>query len=559
MKKVFSLVLAMLMLCTLFTACNNSGNSAATPSPSVVESPVAPSVAPQEEIDLSLPIVTDGSITLEWWVSVAPEVAAVTSDFADGKNYSWTELMKRTGINLNFVMPSWATEKEQFNLMINSGDYPDIANTNNSAYAGGADKAVEDEVWLRLNELAEKYAPNYLALVNANEGNVKNNLTDSGNMIFFCQIYDRNQPTFAGYGIRQNWLDDLGLERPITYDDWHKTLTAFKDEKTGGKAPLDMAATGFAGMNWFTGGFGVSTSTDGYAIQKDGVVSSSIISDGYREYLELMSSWYKEGLLDPDFVSGTGYYAMGFGPDGARMWNDITGACAMLYSFSGTFLADSGQAKPGTVMTLCPLPRKNANEDPKITGKGKFSTNMAGGSGAVIFATCEYPAEATRMIDYLYSPEGALLANYGVEGITFNYDDAGKPKRSDLIMKNPDGLDPNIAQQVYMMHTGPLLFMLDRDEETMTDYGREYYDLWNIAGEWNISGNLTYTAEEGERIATLATDIKTYVEEFNCKVITGTQELTDDSWNAFVAQVKSMGIDELISIIQGAYDRYIAR
>ncbi len=39
------------------------------------------------------------------------------------------------------------------------------------------------------------------------------------------------QSPYAGLMIRKDWLDELGLEIPVTYDDWEIVLTKFKEEK----------------------------------------------------------------------------------------------------------------------------------------------------------------------------------------------------------------------------------------------------------------------------------------------------------------------------------------
>lgn len=46
-----------------------------------------------------------------------------------------------------------------------------------------------------------------------------------------------------------------------------------------------------------------------------------------------------------------------------------------------------------------------------------------------------------KLFDYLYSEEGMLLMNFGVEGEQFEYVD-GEIKYTDLIMNNPDGFGP---------------------------------------------------------------------------------------------------------------------
>lgn len=54
-----------------------------------------------------------------------------------------------------------------------------------------------------------------------------------------------------------------------------------------------------------------------------------------------------------------------------------------------------------------------------------------------VFPTaCENVEVSTRNLDYLYTVEGSILADYGVEGEGLTYDENGKPQMSELIRHN---------------------------------------------------------------------------------------------------------------------------
>jgi putative aldouronate transport system substrate-binding protein len=62
------------------------------------------------------------------------------------------------------------------------------------------------------------------------------------------------------------------------------------------------------------------------------------------------------------------------------------------------------------------------------------------------------------------------------------------------------------------------------------------------------------TVEEQERLDVLQTDIKKYAESMEAKLITG--EASVDEIPTMVETLKSMGVDEVLSIYQAAYDRW---
>ena len=65
------------------------------------------------------------------------------------------------------------------------------------------------------------------------------------------------------------------------------------------------------------------------------------------------------------------------------------------------------------------------------------------------------------------------------------------------------------------------------------------------------------TVEVGSRISSLRADIDTYVDEMCLKFITGDADL-DTGYDAYIANLKSIGLDEVISLYQLQYDTFKA-
>ena len=80
-------------------------------------------------------------MTLSFWRSLPPAAAKVITNYAEAEVYQ--EIMKNTGVNLEFLHPTAGQEKAQFNLLVASGDLPDIVMQQNF-YTGGPAASVAD-------------------------------------------------------------------------------------------------------------------------------------------------------------------------------------------------------------------------------------------------------------------------------------------------------------------------------------------------------------------------------------------------------------------------------
>ena len=68
-----------------------------------------------------------------------------------------------------------------------------------------------------------------------------------------------------------------------------------------------------------------------------------------------------------------------------------------------------------------------------------------------------------------------------------------------------------------------------------------------------IIGKLNYTAEEAERIADISTAIDSYVNESITAFVTGIKDFSE--WDAYLAELEKMHLEDYIAVQQAAYDR----
>lgn len=181
------------------------------------------------------------------------------------------------------------------------------------------------------------------------------------------------------------------------------------------------------------------------------------------------------------------------------------------------------------------------------------------GNAVTISADCKYPEIALKLWNYLYSEEGALLANYGVEGDTFNYVD-GKPQVSDKITTN-DTYSMSQAQALYLMPPSRFggLYDWTRELASVPEKDIKAFDIWGVADDsYIIPGRISYTSDESAERAKIVAEVTTYMEENSVKFITGVMDI-DTQWDTYVQELKNLGIERAIEITQNALDRFNER
>lgn len=565
-KRLLALLLALCMVFAL-TACGGSDETAVSSAPAAPAEEAAPAedTAPTEEAapveeapeaaeeasaqeetvaepaevpPTELPL-SDGSETFEVWMGISPAAMNYISTLAENRTYQ--EIMERTGVNLSFIHFHPDTQTEQFNLICASGDYPDVMNGVANQYTGGADKGIEDEVFLNLMDYLEEYAPHYYALISSDPQLLDEVTTPEGAVAGFYSLYAEARLNDMGYIIRQNWLDDLNMEKPTTYDELHDVLTAFKTEK-GATDALFIPATGVS--DYFTAGYGVASGM----YNDNGTIKYGPLEEGYKEYLQMMASWYAEDLIYHDFAAygeqlsfrnpgmvGSGEVACFYSETGdMAMFGDFSDDPDILF----TAMAPVAKEKGATIYASDKAPSRADDIRWAVT------------------TGCENPELLIQFVDYLYSEEGALLCNYGIEGETFEYDENGTPHFSDLINNNPT-YDYRTAVFLYVMDAGPTVVDPMRGTSNYTQAQLDSWSDWmpeNLDFSHVISNKVALRAQDTE-YNNIMSDIETFMDEATVKYITG--DFSFDNYEEdFVQKLKDMNIERCIELYQEAYDSF---
>ncbi len=575
-KPILAVTLVIAILLTMLCGCGNSpaaaesaqqeesvstqtaqaqtSQSAESPSSSPSES--APAAEPEPEIpveetaaEIAYPL-SDEPVTFELWYSFPGDLADTMEEWLP-KNSVLKAVEEVTNVNLTFMLQSVTTATENFNLLVVSGDYPDLFYDAGSYYSGGMDKAIEDNVILDLTDLIQENAPHYYSLISEDPELLAATTTASGRFAEIHRLLAEPAASSTGLVIRQDWLDALGLETPSTLDEFHDVLLAFKNEM-GATEAYGLAAGGVQDGNQFTSAFDVSGQYADFMgtypiYQVDGEVKCGWIEDGFRDYLALMHQWYEEGLIGRDFYIENN----GHGIESSKTTTDQVGLWC--HDYFQIELLQSMMADPNAKIVA--VADAVAYEGQTLHFGASSST--LGGITWAITTDCWDPELCLRYIDYFFTEEGSLLCNYGVEGEGRTYDADGNPMYTELIYNNPDGLSMRQTQVMYTLTIGPFVEVESRGDIAYNEVAIEARQIWdsNTDDLYTMPNGVALNTEQAQEFANLIGDITTYVSGKIIEFIIGSDSL--DNWDSYVASMHSFGIDRVIELYQEAYDSFV--
>lgn len=536
-KKIISASFAVLLTASIVTGCAKKENEKPSSGGNTIAGPV------------TYPIKTDATLT--YW-------SHFYGDSAFGANNGdlplYKEVEKKIGVKVKFIHPAKGQESEQFNLMIASGDLPDIIQTNWYKFKGGPEKAIKDNIIIPLNDIIDKNAPNLKKLLNGDKELDKMVKTDDGKYYVFpiFRVLEKSlPPVYTGPMVRKDWLDDLGLPVPTTIDEWETMLKAFK-EKKGADSPFTVSVFSTGGTmkagSLFMGAYGVM---DDFFLQNGKVVYGPIES-GFKDYLALMRKWYSAGLIDKDIFTVDGKTQdakMLSGKAGSTIGNLGGGLGKYLDSVRGK---DTKFDLVGT-----PYPTLKKGDKPEFGHWGMLYGDSNGSSA--ISTQSKNKDLAAQYLDYAYSREGQLLYNFGIEGTSYNMVN-GVPTYTELITKNPNGLTFAQAATGYSNVNTSVV----QDPDYFRQSGLPYNQQKTAVENWKNTNQqahmippVTATPEESSDLAKVMNDVDTYKQEMVAKFILGQEPI--ENFDKYVAQIKKLGIDKAITIREAAIQRYNKR
>jgi putative aldouronate transport system substrate-binding protein len=502
------------------------------------------------DVEVSLP-VTEETKTYTWFMKGSDAIGTIIQSLDE--NYSVKVFEEKTNVHFDFISPTFDTASEQFNILIASGTYPDVNNGVYNYYTSGLDSAIDEGIITDLTDYAAA-VPNYTRFLDAADLVEKAAHTDTGRLWGFASV-GFDSPVQWGPMVRQDWLEETGLDTPVTVEDWENLLVAFQEN--GHSNALLLHENGFA---CFFGSEGAISSAynvtplgneDTNAFYNvDGTIYYSPMTENYKEYLKLISDWYARDLIYKDFTSasmGNTRDIISQGSIGLFVWNasDMEG------------LANSiGVESCISPITLPVLDADNPeshfyNFTQPVTSGLCVGGNVSGEDLDVLLS----------WFNYLYSDEGAVLSTYGEENVTFEYDENGIPQFTEMIYNNPNpSYSTDLAADGWTMKNmgGVGIWQATYDVPNADQKALEASNLWTTYDADYVLPTISLTADESYEASSSKADIETYVSEYTLKCIIGEYDV-DATWEEYLSKLDAMGVQEVVSVYQAALDRYMSK
>jgi putative aldouronate transport system substrate-binding protein len=486
-------------------------------------------------------------------------------DWVNNDFTKWYEDL--TNVHIEFTTVPDEGAMTQLNLMMASGDYPDIIMGFNwapfeltmtaiSAY-GAAGQVIA------LNDYLADNAPNLQQLVMPEYPIAERLITLPGGQILSMPYI--NDCYHCGFTpsklwVHTDWLEALQLERPETLDDMTAMLQAIMDGDPNGNGQADEIPL-TASINWnpwsyFLGSFGPSPKKP-WLYNDGGTITAAYTQEGWRESATYLNGLASQQLLavdaftqnDEQFRQIGDQRRIGVGP----------GVVA------DVFFTNSEQTEDlkRSYRMLAPL-----------EGPGGLRSSYRDydeshlGNVFVVTDRCADPALAVAWADGLYAWEATTRSIQGVPGRDWKLADEGmigidgEPARVQQIPVETEPGAPNTRSWAQLSPSfrnakDRLSWAVIGDRELDTEVilyegCAEFLEPYANAPEVDLIRPV-FDPDTAVRVAELEVALTAYVDEHFAQSVTG-QIDPQAGWEEFQSQLQMLGVEEYLALQQEAFD-----
>lgn len=433
----------------------------------------------------------------------------------DMNNAYWQEFQKRTNTKLEV---EWIPDGDyitKLNLIFSSRDLPEVlvANPSNNLNNPPFVNAVKNGAFWDLTDYLGDFSK-YPNLLN----------NEPKNAWVYSRVLGRNygvprsQPQVAGTPlIRKDLLDELGLEMPVTIEEFTDTMeTVLKayPNIVGMVSKQDLLTQSSGG---FTAAFGVNTP---YYNEENGLVYNKL-SPSFTNYVLWLKDMYSRGILSKEFSVMKPTQATELFQSGAAACL-VNESMRWAYPFTQTLK----QVKEDAYVEV----------SAPLKGEGGYALPYGTGIVDCFFISKAVPEDKMlKILDYLEetcTQEYLDFSMYGIEGVHYNVVNG---ERVLTEQKNID-MGSSAPQQVFARKYDA--YMKVGSPQAPSEYNkqmRETFDSWNVDEIGTIDPFNVATSETWNKVW------PKYINEWSAyatKAIIG--QITIEEYQAYVDTLNNM-------------------
>lgn len=519
-------------------------------------------------------------LTISAWVHTDDNEDGYLAD--TNENPVLAYLMEKFNVTFDWQIPATGSEQEQMNIMLGSGDYTDVFDTTFSQQT--PEELYEDGVIQDLTPYLEEYMPNYTAYLAEHDDVARAAYVADDRIVTIPVIYNEATLSWGGLMYNHKILADMtenniqfpsGNEEPVTVEDWEYMLEIMKQYFVNSGltdyAVLILPAAGYFTTGDILTGFGA---TGTYFIDENGNVQYGVLQDGFYNYLVKMKEWYEKGYIYQDFASRNSdpFYF----PNTALTYGGSAGIFYGLVQqlYGGMDMPEYGMSFDYHAVAA---PLDTENDATPLPANGMISSNAAGifSNGWAVSASCseENLIRWLQICDYLFSDEGSMMRSYGLTkeqaGDNAIFEKLGMSDGAYWFdadgnfvynpVSDPFSADMKIKENHLRIARLPGLTNWTYYNNLSNEGTKKADEVWSSNGySAYLPKGMTLSVDERAIVTPLETACNDYIASMVPKFIMGTENLTPESFESFVSQVKTLGIDTCLEVNQAAYDRFMA-
>jgi putative aldouronate transport system substrate-binding protein len=427
-KMLKRVVIGSLILVLLFaSACSNKNSE--SPKASGSNSPPQSPAASAGATEVSYTDKKDIEVMAWWPINVE----------SDDQIIKFIE--EKFNVNLKITVADWQPNIDNLTMRIASGDYPTYllmpwywVNNLGPQYQS----LIEDKLAMNISEYVEKYGFDNIKeqLNQATDAGVKAIYADDKGDYYSIPRND-GYPNQALY-IRKDWLEQLNLPMPKTWDDVENVLQAFVEKDPDGQKNVGFTSDGIGSLEHIIASFtGIHSS--GWTKQ-NGQWTNKVMLPEFKDAIAFLHGMYSKGLIDKEFL-----------------YLKTTNAREKLTTGRAGMMIYNANAVDYTDFTEVPLKKYKA--DAEITIPVPFPSGPKGeirvsgdpyGSTGILFANKddEINVRMLAILNWLLSEEGTDLSLNGIKGIHYDLVDGKIQYNEDKWQKDFKGIEHHFIRHL---------------------------------------------------------------------------------------------------------------